>query len=223
MISQLLNEFTDEVTIATDAYYTLKHINEAELKDKSIYRGLDENARTWNIINYSLQCSYFVALGRIFDKDGEAFSIHRLLRDCIEKIESFSRESLAERKATSFGENKEGLENYLESADITDDSYFHRLKSEVAKHHRRYDQKIKPIRHKVFAHKEYDSLPIKDTLFKNVSIDDIEETLNFLHQLDKLFFQVYHNGKKSELREYKIDEEQHIKEDVNHLLAKIRA
>jgi len=45
MISQLLSEFTDEVTIATDAYYTLKHINEAGLKDKSIYRGLEIIAR----------------------------------------------------------------------------------------------------------------------------------------------------------------------------------
>lgn len=222
MIRPLLSEYSKEVAIATDCYFTLKHINNSGFEDKSIFRGLDRNARSWNIICYSLQCSYFIAIGRIFDIDSQTFSIHKLIAQCIENVDIFGVEQLKNRKSISFNGDSNGLKQYIDHADNITAQHFQRLKGEIAKYQKIYEKKIRPIRHNHFAHKNFDLLHYTDNLFKDTQIIEIENIITFINQLDQHLFQLFHNGKIRDINNFSLNEEQHIKEDINEIMAKIR-
>ena len=90
--------FRNEVTTAAWSFFVWKGFNNIASADKEIYWAINENALSWNIITHSLQSTFFITLGRLFDIDGEAFSVHSLLRSSIDNIDQFSLDNLRQRK-----------------------------------------------------------------------------------------------------------------------------
>ena len=70
-IEQIHKEFGVDVNIAITAFYTWRSINIAASDSKDILQGLNKNSLSWNIITHSLQNTFFIAMGRIFDTDHE--------------------------------------------------------------------------------------------------------------------------------------------------------
>jgi len=131
-IERLLKLFRDEVTTACWAFFVWKTINNTASGDAKVHKALNENAVSWNIITHSLQNTFFVTLGRIFDVDGNAFSIHSFLRACIEHIDQFSIVALRERKLRDAkGKIPEWLEDYLSDAYVPREIDFQRLRGET--------------------------------------------------------------------------------------------
>jgi hypothetical protein len=82
-----------------------------------VLRGFSDAPTFWITARYSLITTFFVTLGRLFDEDRNAHSIHKLLRATGAHPEYFSREALAERKRrASGGGEPDWLGNFLKDA-----------------------------------------------------------------------------------------------------------
>jgi len=155
-IEELYKEFESEVNVACWSFYTWKNIRDMAAGDKKVHHALNRNPLSWTIILYSLQSTFFITIGRLFDTDGRSFSVHTFLRQCIENVDQFSKYALRERKIKGSGTNKlSWLDEYIEKSYQPNKEDFLKLKGEVSKKQKRYELIYRPIRHKVFAHKEF--------------------------------------------------------------------
>jgi len=160
-IEELYKEFQSELNVACLFFYTCKNIKNIAVGDKKVYHALNRNKLSWNIILSPLQSTFFIVLGRLFDIDGKTFSVHTFLRACIENIEQFSKDALRERKIKGSEADKlSWLDEYIEKSYQPNKEDFLKLKGEVSKRQKRYESIYKPIRHKIFAHKE-----LKETFY----------------------------------------------------------
>ena len=69
-----LNHYSKEVDLATYTFFVWKSINNIAVGDKEILTALRRNALSWGVITHSLQCTFFICLGRIFDDRKDSFS-----------------------------------------------------------------------------------------------------------------------------------------------------
>ena len=207
--------------IAVQSYYAWKLINNTASRNSNIYNAINENAITWNIILYSLQSTYFIALRRIFDNDEKSLSAESLLNSCIENISEFGKDKIAERKIDANAEKPEWLDKYLEGVYQIEQKDIQNLIDELLKQKEIFIKKFKPIINKVFAHSDIKYLDNSNSLFVDVKIADIEEILNFLFQIDMILFDLFHNGRFQQVGSYHFKEEEFLLKDVNQLLNKI--
>ena len=221
-IEQIHKEFGVDVNIAITAFYTWRSINILAGENKDILKGLNKNALSWNIITHSLQNTFFIAMGRIFDTDHEAFSVHRVIRMFINKHEQFNKDHLRERKLTHVSEsNPVWLENYIDDAFVPSEIDLTKFRGEIAKRQRIYEDVYRPIRNNIIAHKDASFVGKSEELFNKTNIGEIEGMLKFLYQFDQVFFQLIHNGRIQRLEDVIFDEEEYVKRDVHDMLLKL--
>jgi hypothetical protein len=216
--------FSGEVTNATWSFFVWKSFNNVVSVDRDIYRAINENALSWNIINHSLQSTFFITLGRLFDIDGDAFSVHSLLRCCIAHIDQFSLDNLRQRKIKgNDGKEPDWLEGYMADAyqPVVED--FQRLRGEVSKQQKIYEEIHRPIRHRVIAHKEVDSIENVGELFGKTNIGQIQDFINFLHQIQNIVFDLLFNGTLNSIGHYRFTEDERAHRDVESLLNRLKA
>ena len=133
-VEEALKLYQDEVATATWTFYAWKHLNNAGFNDRAVRRGLNRNAATWNVITHSLQTTFFITIGRLFDIDGDAFSVHAFLRFCIDNVEQFDSQHIRERKiADQNGIEPDWLDDYMERVYEAQEEDFQRLRGEVSK------------------------------------------------------------------------------------------
>jgi len=226
-IEELYKEFQSEVNAACWSFYTWKNIKNIAVEDKNIYRALNRNALSWKIILYSLQSTFFIAIGRLFDTDGKSFSVHTFLRSCIENIDQFSKDSLRERKIKGSEKDKlPWLDEYIEKSYQPNKEDFLRLKDEVSKRQKRYESIYKPIRHKIFAHKDLKNVKnIKcvEILFRKAKIGEIQDILYFLYQIKMIIRELLENGDLRNIGYFTFNEEEFVMKDISGLLDKIKS
>jgi AbiU2 len=181
-IENLHKHFHRELATASHTFFLWKAINNIAAADRSIYRGLNDQALTWNTVTHSLQTTFFIALGRLFDTNGEAFSCHSYLRTCINNIDEFGKDALRARKvAESNGREEPWLARYMEEAYVPTALDFQKLRRELSYRHARYETVYRPIRHQIFAHANAATLDGMDTLFANTDLIPIPLTLPLAH------------------------------------------
>lgn len=223
-VEDALKLYQDEVATATWAFYAWKHINNIGSNDRAVRQGLNRNAATWNVITHSLQTTFFITIGRLFDIDGEAFSVHAFLRHCIENIEQFDSHHILERKLVDQkGAEPEWLAEYMDSVYEAKEEDFQRLRGEVSKHQKRYEEIYRPIRNKVMAHKDIASLSNVTEIFGRTNIRELQEFLTLFDQIQNIVFDLLHNGKLRKIGDYPFREEQRMEKDVSSLLELIKA
>jgi len=216
--------FRDEVTTASWSFFVWKSINNIAASDKDAYRALNENALSWITITHSLQSTFFITLGRLFDIDGDAFSVHAFLRSCLDHIDQFSLEEVRKRKIKiNGGSTPEWLDRYMENAYQPKESDFQRLRGEVSKQQRVYEEIYRPIRHRVIAHKESASIDIESELFSKTNIGQIQEFINFMYQIHNIIFDLLYNGSLNEIGTYKFTEDKRVHDDVEALLKRLKS
>jgi len=222
-IERLHSQFRGEVDIAAQAFFLWKTINKHASEDRRIYTGLNEQALSWNILTHSLQTTFFIVLGRLFDTDGDAFSVHAFLRSCIDNIEQFSKEFLRQRKLeNSSGGEPEWLEEYLNNAYVPDKRDFQMIRGALRKRQKRYEKVYRPIRNTVVAHKATATMDNVDALFGRTDVAEIEEFLWFLHQVQETVFQLIYNGWLTKIGDHAFGEEEYVGRDVHSLLERLK-
>jgi len=223
-IEKLYKEFQSEVNIACWSFYTWKNIRDIAAGDKKVHHALNRNPLSWSIILYSLQSTFFIAIGRLFDKDERSFSVHAFLRACIENIDQFNKNALRERKIKGSEADKlPWLDEYIEKSYQPNKEDFLKLKGEVSKRQKRYDSIYKPIRHKIFAHKDLKEIKLVDELFRKANIGEMQDLLFFLYQIKMIIRELLENGSWWNIGYFTFNEEEFVMKDIAGLLDKIKS
>lgn len=173
-----------EAAIKTDfAYLKIHNLAAAE---RDIYERYQRDNHFWTLIPYSLQTSFFVAFGRIFDTRRDVFSIHKLVAATIQNPQFFSRAALRQRKRSAsniFGDDPEWLVDYVSQAWEPTGTDLQPLKDGLDPHFAKFKSIYQPIRHRYFAHRGTDSQQAIEALFSQTLIADVNAILGFLHTL----------------------------------------
>lgn len=215
--------FEGEVMTASIAFYTWKSINAVALKDSAIHAGMNKEAMSWNAITYSLQTTSLITLGRIFDTDHGALSVHSFLNKCLSGIDQFGPEHLRRRKLSLMnGSPEPWLDAYIADAEFPSKNDIRELKRAARQYQKQYETIYKPIRNRVIAHKEMAIIDNTDALFARTRIGDIQKTLEFLYQLSQVIFQFLHNGSRTKLSDFHFNKETEVLNNVEALLARVR-
>src|ERR1039458_7134888 len=101
-----------QVEDALAVYYTFEQINDLARTNADILDALQVDALFWNVQKHAIQTTLFIILGRIFDLSGDAYSIHRLIRDTEANFGMFSHAALRVRKQR-LNLNTQDLGNYF--------------------------------------------------------------------------------------------------------------
>jgi hypothetical protein len=216
-IEELHQAYSSEVMITCQAFVAMKNLKSIPFHDRDTHRRMNKNARTWNIITHSLQVTTFIALGRIFDESSDSHSVHSLLNYCMRNKREFSRGWLYRRKIRD-GLNEELARDYVRDKHAPCMVFFKRLNKVKSEYTKIYKTLYRDIRHKVFAHKIALSLEESQNLFSRTSVAEIEDTLCFLYQLDKVIWQLITNGNITDLCNHGCLERVLIEENVSKLL-----
>ena len=94
-----INRLDRELHVAGSAYFAWKEINNRAASDNLVLRGLNEHADFWNIALHSLQSTFFLGIGRLFDSDKVSFSVDWLLKLCADNVAEFSRPAAGESRS----------------------------------------------------------------------------------------------------------------------------
>lgn len=138
-----LNTIQQEVHKATYCHRVHMEIRLQMKKDGSLLQRMNENAYFWQTVLYSLQTSYIAALGRLFDNSKDVLSVNKFLNNCIRNYKIFSLDSLKNRKTTK---------EFIDRAFIPEKQDLYPLRIKIKQAQKLYEDKIKPIRHRVIAH-----------------------------------------------------------------------
>jgi hypothetical protein len=221
-IDELLKEINSAITVAAQAFFAWKSIHNVASKDKSIEKALNTNALSWNICLYSLQATFFIAIGRIFDTNPQSCSIHLLFRQSKNSIEQFNKSSLKQRRIEKAGGvEPEDLDAFIDQVYEPKPIDFKKLKKNVSRVQEIYEQHFRPVRHKVFAHNDSDHISNPSALFSGATIDDAEDILNTLYKVERVIWDLYTTGKKMNFGYWELEEEDYILKDIESLLDKI--
>lgn len=222
-VEALLQKYRGEVTTAIWSYFAWKSINNVAAKDPAIHAALNSNALTWNIVTHALQTTFVITLGRIFDVDRGALSVHSFLNKCQTEVEQFSKSALAMRKRRGAKDGAPWLTDYLADAYEPTKEDFRLLKRAVKPHQSKYEEIYRPIRNLVMAHKNLEAAVNSDVLFAKTRIGDIQDILTFLYQVEAVVTQLLFNGRKTELQDHVLREEEFVLKDIEILLGKLRS
>lgn len=220
MFKEYLDHFENEIYQATAFYVIWKNLQNEPAKDEALLKALNENALTWVFIRHSMMVSLIMALGRIFDTDGDAVSIDDLIKCCISEIDIFSKENLRKRKMLNHNAN-EWIDEYMKKVYEPGEQDFQRLKPSIKKYRNIYEKYYKPLRHKIFAHADKEYHLQQDILWQATKEANIEELLDFLEDFKLSIRESYLNGRKPELESRKIDENW-FAEDILSLLNRVK-
>jgi AbiU2 len=221
-IESLIEEYRNEVATATAAYFAQKALNNLAVDDDNIYRALNDFALSWRIVRQALQTTFFVTLGRIFDRDNRSLTLQSLLSRCKTNLDDFRRPALeARRIREAHGKRPEYLDNYLRNAYEPVVADFEAIERAAVPFENSYQAIYQPIRHKLIAHRDLATLKIRDDLFGATNIGEIEAILEFLHRVERVVAELHTNGRKTELRHYKITLNQRVTEDLAKMLKKL--
>lgn len=187
-----------EIEEAIAVFYTLEEITSLTAKDEAILECVQADALFWKVQVYTLQTTLFIVLGRIFDINDDAYSIHKLLRDTVRHVEFFSKDALRARKE-QLDLTPEVLEGYFADVWIPDRPALKELKRALVPHAKRFTEVYLPLRHKFFAHNFVNDERAIADLFANTNRRELEETLLFVRDLIGLIQDLYVNGREPKL------------------------
>jgi hypothetical protein len=190
-----LNTFRSEVDWAIRLLYSHLTVHSIAAKRPATLKALNSHGYFWTTTLYALQCSGFIALGRIFDQKSP-HNVDKVLRLAQNQISIFSKTELAKRKSAGGGSAKEWLSDYLDGAYEPTHKDFRKLRKQVASQRAVYMEMCDQIRDKIFAHNEVNKPEAVKELFSRVELGRFQKLIIFLNQLHESLWQLYHNGHK---------------------------
>jgi hypothetical protein len=207
-----------QVNIAIESFYFERLINQIASEQPAVLEKINRDAAFWNFLLYSLQSTFFMALGRIFDTDSKALSIYRFLSLTVEHPEYFSKEALRARKIRLLHATPDWLDKFIEEAWEPTKSDLRDLKKKTGSFSEKVMERYRPIRNEIFGHNiAMDDKHISES-FGKTQINEIAEILYFLFDLTEVISELFLNGRKPELRKVEYDYRQRIRNCVQTVL-----
>jgi len=154
---------------------------------------LNEFAGFWNTVLGALQTSAIVALGRMYDRSNKVLSARKLLDYATANLGLFSADSLRARLATRLTAPAE-VDAYMEDVRPPTQAQFGALTAALDEHTALYKEKIKVIRHRVFAHAGRITQEELHAIFAAVPVADFERLTVFPLLLYDALWETYANG-----------------------------
>jgi hypothetical protein len=223
-VRDLLNEFDAEVGAAIGSFHAWKAVNQLAAMDAPIHRGLNANARSWNLFLHACQVTLFVTLGRVFDRTRGTFTVHRFLADCKARIGEFTPLSFeARRTVENHGARPDYLDGFMRTYYAARATDFDSLESAVAPYAKRFEAIYKPIRDNLMAHRSANAAELTDNLFGATEIIEVEKLLEFLHRVWAVVNELYLNGRKTTLADHRYRRGETMEADIESLLKRVTA
>ena len=219
-VMQAYKIFNRDVEIAIREFFLCKGIYGIASKDKEGLSTLERNPLSWNTILHSLQCTFFVSLGRLFEGD-ETISADKFLRTCIDNPDEFSKNSLRNRKIIQYGGKQEWFDMYMNNVYEPRIKDFDYLIDKLAKRKALYIKTYRPIRHKIITHLDIATIENSNSLFGESKIDEIQDFLLVMYQIDRVIFHLLFNGKLYPIDSFILEEESPVLKDIESLLKEI--
>ena len=201
--------FEDELEIlrteaesAAQYLYAYLAIHEVAAQHTEVENLLNTALLFWNTTLGALQTSAFIALGRVFDDDKGSHGVARLLRLAIASPQIFTRDALAARKQGNRPTKPEWLDGFMSTTYEPLPSDFEFLQQKVSENKAVYEEKYKPIRNKVFAHKDIKGNAKVHALFAQTNISELQTVTLFLQSLHNALRELFDDGFKPVLREH---------------------
>ena len=173
--------------------YTSMEINTFTSESQENCNKINRDGYFWEGQLYALQTTWFIALGRLFDRRG--YSVHRFLVPTVAQKGLFTKAALGKRKRTAAQEdNPEWLDQYLKTAWEPTTQDLQNIAASIGTAEARWRRAYKPIRNKVFAHQDL-SVSVGE-LFGQTRVADIENILHDLNRIQIAIYQLLENGQQ---------------------------
>ena len=174
-------------------YYTFEQINDLAQTNGDVLDALQADALFWNVQKHALQTTLVIILGRIFDLSGDAYSIHRLIRDTEANFDFFSHGALRVRKQR-LTLSPQDLTDYFIGLWVPDQECIAALRRTLAPRIERYQNVYRHLRNRLYAHSLTNDAAIIQGLFANTNRRELEEMLLAVREVVGLIQEMYQNG-----------------------------
>lgn len=221
-VEQLINESRADVCTAAGYFFTWKNIGNIAAADRDVPRALQANALTWDTVTHALLVTFLTRLGCLFDVDKRSFNVRTLIDQCRIQRGEFGKSALEERKIRgNLGRRPDWLDQYLAEADEPRDADFEALSSAVDEPEKVYQARYEPLRHKVVAHIDPETIWSRDALLVKTNIAEIQKLLGLLYGVVSVIDRWFLNGERSSPGDHRLNEEKYMIYDLNSLFARI--
>jgi len=195
-----------DVETAIKSNFTYLTIHRLAAENAEIFDKYNRFAEFWMLNAYSLQTTFFVTFGRIFDTRHDVYSVHKVVEEAIANPSFFSKSALRarKRKTSRIADVDPGwLVEYLANAWEPTRADLEPLRVALAPNFAKFKAIYQPIRHRVFAHKSIQDDKAILALFEKTLISDVQEILRFLHTLFSAIWEMAWNGKRPDLTDFR--------------------
>jgi len=154
-----------DVETAIKSNFTYLTIHRLAAENAEIFDKYNRFAEFWMLNAYSLQTTFFVTFGRIFDTRRDVYSVHKVVEGAIANPSFFSKSALRarKRKASRIADVDPGwLVEYVAHAWEPTRAELEPLRIALAPNFAKFKAIYQPIRHQVFAHKSIQPKRLRD-------------------------------------------------------------
>jgi hypothetical protein len=190
-----LQTFRTESGLAAQYLYAEMAVQHAASRSSRLLNRLNQTPFFWNVHLGATQVAAYITLGRIFDTKSP-YNVDALLNSFERNLDLFARAALEARKLEGTLSRPEWLDGYLTKSYYPTERDVARLRGHVTRHRAFYDRAIKPVRHKVLAHRErYEHAEVQ-ALYRQGKVKEMWKTVTFLLSLHEALWQQFVNGRK---------------------------
>jgi hypothetical protein len=194
-----LEIFRTEAQSGAQCLYAFLAIKSAISENRRFLNAVNDTPLYWKTSLASLQSSFFIILGRVFDRSSK-HNVFKLLDLADRNRQVFSLDALAARKSAASTNADEWLPEYLLTAHVPNDVDFRRLRTRAKHYEKIYLSSYKKIRNRIYAHKEIvDSVRVQ-TLFSKTKVRELENMFIYLVKLHECLWNLLENGHEPKLR-----------------------
>ncbi|MGL1903395.1 MAG: hypothetical protein OCC49_14745 [Fibrobacterales bacterium] len=221
IVLKYLQVYLSEVGKATTAFHMWVTFDKEARERPEVLSLLNENAMFWNASKNSWMDAFIIALGRIFDEDGESFSADMFLKIIIQNIEQFKLDNLRKRVIESTNDNAPWIDEFMADAFEPDVRHFQIMRSKLKVKRDIFNDIYKPIRNKIIAHKDLETIDSASELLAKTNFIEIKELLSYLNRVYLVLFNLIHNGTERKVEDFNINVAEDIEKDILNLLDRL--
>lgn len=193
IIKKNLKIMREEVETALRVFYAYETISKLLTEEQYVHL-VNQNGHFWRIFISSAQTKLFMALGRLYDDSGDAFSFHKFIKLCLENIHEFSKEYLEVRKTEGQETRPSYLDKYLNDAYYATETDIRDLAFLAKPYNKRLKGFYQEIRNKVFGHAIHTDKDVVSALFRDANFAEIEAVLTTFWFIYNQIWLLYENG-----------------------------
>ena len=194
-----------DIAAAVKSNYTYLTILKIKNSERSIQAKISKYPEFWTTILFSLQTTFFISFGRLFDMRRDTHSVAKFVEATIKNRPLFLKPAVRERKRLDSrisGDDPQWLIEFMSKAWEPTAANLETLRSALKPHCDKFKLIYEPIRHQVYAHRSTEDETTVYSLFRHTLIQDVEEILRFLHTLLWAIWEMAWNAKSIELSDF---------------------